>query len=1146
MNMSRRPWERFVASAVVLITALHWSVPAWALPSGTTVEHGSVTCEQTDAHSVHCHIESDQAILSHARFDIAQLEGVHFHFHNPTATSSILNRVTGGQLSTITGALLSNGQVFLINPAGIYITDTARIDTAGFVASTLNITNQDFLARIWQFEQDPDLPPASVVNQGTILARPGDLIGLLGGAVQNSGLLVAELGSVTLVSGSQVTLSFDQSGWLAVAVSQPVAQLAVGPDGQPVSSAIEQTGSIFAPGGQILIHARAVEGLFNRLVNLPSGVIEAVTVVAHNGRIYLTGDGGMLYTGGTIRADGTPEAPDGGEISVRADRVEQAGAITANAAEGGQAGQVSLTAKDSVALRPGSRLEAKASGAAGQGGSVRVASEQPKQSGSVRFEEGSVIDVSGGSSSGDAGSVELSAAEVRFDGQAVARAQEGYFGGRLLVDPLHLIFAALGIAPADAAAGTPDIAHGDPPAGGTTTVAIPTIVGFAEAFFQAVLDITVDAPLVMDTNNDLRMEAGRDILLNASVQVKGNGGVMTLIADADFSGSGGPASDGDGTIVQAVGAQILSDKGTLTLETGEDFTVNALVKGSGEVHITSHMGNILDDGDASTFVQAKDLFLTADAAGMGVGTTGLLDVDLNGELTLAVGSGGAAVHDQGDSFTLVSTAVAPGGSLDIRADKRLEVEGAHAVTGAGGIALTADADGDGSGALQMKSGSSLSSESGDIVLSNSEKMELRTITSVSGDIAASSDDNITVKGPSAISTGGAGTITMIADSDMEGHGHFSMDSGSSLMTDAGDIFVSTAIFGGASEAELELQTVTSTSGDITALSGRGIRIRELVSTGGAGAVFMDADANLDGSGQLRMSSGSVLSTVGGDIDLRDAGEMILQTVTSATGDICVHSWDDINVRGPISTGGAGMITLWADSDLSGLGTIKQDSLSDDITTDSGQILLWGANGAKIKDITSTSGNIFVWLTNADANMRLDGLISTGGSVELFAGGDIRDDNGGALNVFAGGDAEFTALNGTIGSAGDPLDVLIGGFLDVAAGGVEGGISVNLAGVVGGGVGGPPPTPPHLVAALGYPAGGPVPPGPVLLNGVPLALAGAIGPGFDADTTCITGLVVPPPPPILGGGPPPVISVLASLLDFLFDVENRRRYRGFVI
>jgi filamentous hemagglutinin family protein len=61
------------------------------------------------------------------------------------AASAVLNRVVGKNASAIFGALQSNGRVFLINPNGILFGAGAQIDTAGLVASTLNMLDCDFI-----------------------------------------------------------------------------------------------------------------------------------------------------------------------------------------------------------------------------------------------------------------------------------------------------------------------------------------------------------------------------------------------------------------------------------------------------------------------------------------------------------------------------------------------------------------------------------------------------------------------------------------------------------------------------------------------------------------------------------------------------------------------------------------------------------------------------------------------------------------------------------------------------------------------------------------------------------------------------------------------------------------------------------------
>src|SRR5438552_3663857 len=61
------------------------------------------------------------------------------HFIQQSSSSAVLNRVVGADISQIQGQLLSNGRVFLINPAGILIGAGAVIDTAGLVVSPLNM-----------------------------------------------------------------------------------------------------------------------------------------------------------------------------------------------------------------------------------------------------------------------------------------------------------------------------------------------------------------------------------------------------------------------------------------------------------------------------------------------------------------------------------------------------------------------------------------------------------------------------------------------------------------------------------------------------------------------------------------------------------------------------------------------------------------------------------------------------------------------------------------------------------------------------------------------------------------------------------------------------------------------------------------------
>src|SRR3546814_5021636 len=86
---------------------------------------------------------SDRAIVNWQSFSIG--DGNRVDIRQPDARSVLLNRVTGDTTSTIAGSLNANGQVFLINPNGIQITATGTVRAAGFVASTLDIGDDDFM-----------------------------------------------------------------------------------------------------------------------------------------------------------------------------------------------------------------------------------------------------------------------------------------------------------------------------------------------------------------------------------------------------------------------------------------------------------------------------------------------------------------------------------------------------------------------------------------------------------------------------------------------------------------------------------------------------------------------------------------------------------------------------------------------------------------------------------------------------------------------------------------------------------------------------------------------------------------------------------------------------------------------------------------
>ena len=90
-----------------------------------------------------------EAIINWTNFDIGS--GATVEFSQPSVTAAILNRVHDGNPTGIMGNMLANGRVFVVNPAGIIFGAGARVNVAQLVASSLSITNDDFINGRYEF-----------------------------------------------------------------------------------------------------------------------------------------------------------------------------------------------------------------------------------------------------------------------------------------------------------------------------------------------------------------------------------------------------------------------------------------------------------------------------------------------------------------------------------------------------------------------------------------------------------------------------------------------------------------------------------------------------------------------------------------------------------------------------------------------------------------------------------------------------------------------------------------------------------------------------------------------------------------------------------------------------------------------------------
>ncbi|MEO7887707.1 MAG: filamentous hemagglutinin N-terminal domain-containing protein, partial [Polaromonas sp.] len=292
--------------AVLLATVSPWAV---ALPEGGQVVAGQASVTSPTANSMVVNQSTDKAVLNWQSFNIGA--GQSMQFVQTGASSVALNRVIGNGASSIFGSLSANGQVFLINPAGVMFAPGAQVNVGGLVASSLDISNGDFMAGRYSFS---GTGTGSVDNHGTINAARGGYVLLAGPQVSNTGAISAHAGSVGLLAGSRVSVDTSGSGLVRFSVDAAAAQ-----------AAIQSSGSINANGGQVAVLASAMGDAMATVVN-HSGVIRANSAVERNGTIVLSGGStGIVNVSGELSAAGTAAGQTGGTVKVLGDKVALTG-----------------------------------------------------------------------------------------------------------------------------------------------------------------------------------------------------------------------------------------------------------------------------------------------------------------------------------------------------------------------------------------------------------------------------------------------------------------------------------------------------------------------------------------------------------------------------------------------------------------------------------------------------------------------------------------------------------------------------------------------------------------------------------------------------------------------------------------------------
>ncbi|MGA4634765.1 filamentous hemagglutinin N-terminal domain-containing protein [Pseudomonas solani] len=285
--------------------------------------------------------------------------GESVNFNQPNASAITLNRVIGTEKSVLQGALNANGKVFLVNANGVLFSQGSSVNTAGFVASTLNISDEDFNAGRYRFQAGGK--PGSVINEGTLTAAEGGYVALLGNQVSNRGVIVATQGTVALASADRISLNFNGDSLLSVTLEEGT-----------LDALVENGKAIQADGGRVIMTAEAADDLLSAQVN-NSGLVQARSIGDLRGGIQIDAGRGTASIGSTLDASASGTA-QGGRIETTGKQVKVADdAIVTTRAADGSAGTWRLAAD---VVQVGSAVQgvsAKALAAALQQSQVEIA-----------------------------------------------------------------------------------------------------------------------------------------------------------------------------------------------------------------------------------------------------------------------------------------------------------------------------------------------------------------------------------------------------------------------------------------------------------------------------------------------------------------------------------------------------------------------------------------------------------------------------------------------------------------------------------------------------------------------------------------------------------------------------------------------------
>ncbi|EIP98965.1 filamentous hemagglutinin family N-terminal domain protein [Opitutaceae bacterium TAV1] len=226
--------------------------------------------------------QAAKAILTWKEFNVGKDTTLNFDQHGNKDWIA-LNRVNdpSASPSRILGNIKADGQVYILNRNGIIFGGASQVNTATLVASSLNISDEnfrkEFVTSVWRetptFLADPAITAGDVkVEAGArIETDASGRVFLLGGNVENHGTIHTPDGQTLLAAG--------QSAYLKASTESNLRGWDIEVDGNTADTGLAtSTGEIIAERGNITLVGKDVS---------VAGRLAASTSVAANGSIFL-------------------------------------------------------------------------------------------------------------------------------------------------------------------------------------------------------------------------------------------------------------------------------------------------------------------------------------------------------------------------------------------------------------------------------------------------------------------------------------------------------------------------------------------------------------------------------------------------------------------------------------------------------------------------------------------------------------------------------------------------------------------------------------------------------------------------------------------------------------------------------------------